>query len=120
VIFIARSERRRAQRQDQTGVNGGQFGVLLLFHNLRVHIKEKVPSNLIYKSHIVKSTVATKVDTRSQRMSRRKETLLKEALEMAVLRDVGVAYFHHIRKSGRLITYKFINCRRGRPGQNNS
>jgi hypothetical protein len=37
-------------------------------------------------------------------MSRRKETWLKKALEMAVLRDVGVAYFYHIRKSGRLIT----------------
>jgi hypothetical protein len=53
--------------------------------------------------------MATKVKKGSQRLSRRKETLLKKAHEMGILCDVDVALFLRYRKSGRLITYKSIN-----------
>jgi hypothetical protein len=55
------------------------------------------------------STMTTQVKRGSQRLSRRKETLLKKAHEMGMLCDVDVALYIRIRKSGRLITYKSIN-----------
>jgi hypothetical protein len=55
------------------------------------------------------STMTTKVKKGSQRLSRRKETLLKNAYEMGILCDINVVLYLHIRKSGRLITYKSIN-----------
>jgi hypothetical protein len=53
--------------------------------------------------------MTTKVKRRSERLSRRKETLLRKAHEMAKLCDVDVALFIRTHKSGRLITYKSIN-----------
>ena len=55
------------------------------------------------------ATMTNKVKKRSQRLSRRKETLIKKAHEMATLCDVDVALFLRLHKSGRLITYKSIN-----------
>jgi hypothetical protein len=53
--------------------------------------------------------MATQAKRGSQRLSRRKETLLKKAHEMGMLCDVDVALYIRIRKSGRLIAYKSIN-----------
>ena len=53
--------------------------------------------------------MTTKVKKRSQRLSRRKETLLKKAHEIGILCDIDVALYLRHRKSGRLITYKSIN-----------
>ena len=61
--------------------------------------------------------MATNVKKRSQRLSRRKETLLKKAHEMGVLCDVDVAVYLRYRKSGRLITYKSINLQFWPPTQ---
>lgn len=46
---------------------------------------------------------------RSERLSRRRDTLMKKSHEMATFCDVDVALFIRIRKTGRLITYKSIN-----------
>jgi hypothetical protein len=53
--------------------------------------------------------MATKVKKGSERLSRRKETLLKKAHEIGILCDVDVAVYLRYRKSGRLIAYKSIN-----------
>ena len=53
--------------------------------------------------------MTNKVKKRTQRLSRRKETVLKKAHEMGILCDVDVAVYLRYRKSGRLITYKSIN-----------
>ena len=45
---------------------------------------------------------------RSQRLSRRKETLINKSHEMAILCDVDVALFLRIRKTGRIITYNSL------------
>ena len=45
----------------------------------------------------------------SERLSRRKETLLKKSYEMAALCDVDVAFFIRIRKTGRLFAYKSLD-----------
>ena len=52
--------------------------------------------------------MTTKVKKGSQRLSRRKETLLKKAHEIGILCDVDVALYLRHRKSGRLIIYKSI------------
>ena len=46
---------------------------------------------------------------KSQRLSRRKDTLLKKAHEMAFFCDVDVALVLRIRKTGRLITFNSID-----------
>ncbi|KAH8746281.1 hypothetical protein F5882DRAFT_422911 [Hyaloscypha sp. PMI_1271] len=46
---------------------------------------------------------------RSQRLSKRKETLLKKSHEIAILYDVDVALFLRIRKSGHIITYNNLD-----------
>jgi hypothetical protein len=45
----------------------------------------------------------------SERLSSRKETLLKKSYEIAAFCDVDVALFFRIRKTGRLITYKSLD-----------
>ena len=45
----------------------------------------------------------------SEKLSRRKETLLKKSYEIAAFCDVDVALFTRIRKTGRLITYKSLD-----------
>jgi len=45
----------------------------------------------------------------SERLSRRKDTLLKKSYKIAAFYNVDVALFIHIRKTGRLITYKSLD-----------
>ncbi|KIN09149.1 hypothetical protein OIDMADRAFT_110392, partial [Oidiodendron maius Zn] len=45
----------------------------------------------------------------SERLGRRKETLLKKAHEMAKFCDIDVALTLRIRKTGRYITYKSMD-----------
>jgi hypothetical protein len=47
----------------------------------------------------------------SERLSRRKETLLKKSYKIAAFCDVNVALFIRIRKTGRLITYKSLDLK---------
>lgn len=46
---------------------------------------------------------------RSERVSRRKDTILKKSHEIAAFCDVDVALFIRNRKTGRLITYKSLD-----------
>ncbi|KAF8847277.1 hypothetical protein BDZ45DRAFT_709734 [Acephala macrosclerotiorum] len=45
----------------------------------------------------------------SQRLNRRKETLLKKAYEMGEFCEVDVALILRIRKTGRYITFKSVD-----------
>ena len=54
-------------------------------------------------------TMVNVLKRRSQRLSRRKETLISKSHEIATLCDVDVALFLRIRKTGRIITYKSLN-----------
>ncbi|CAG8980089.1 hypothetical protein HYALB_00012555 [Hymenoscyphus albidus] len=49
--------------------------------------------------------MASNPKRKSERLSRRKETLIKKAYEMAFFCDVDVALVLRIRKTGKLITY---------------
>ncbi|CAG8981561.1 hypothetical protein HYALB_00013834 [Hymenoscyphus albidus] len=50
-----------------------------------------------------------KTKRKSQRLSRRKDTLLKKAHEIAFFCDIDVALVLRIRKTGRLIMYNSID-----------
>jgi hypothetical protein len=71
-----------------------------------------MPLNLLYNLQgiIIKSiTIINKPKRRSQRLNRRKETLLKKAYEMGEFCEVDVALILRIRKTGRYITFKSVN-----------
>lgn len=53
--------------------------------------------------------MTSKPKRKSQRLSRRTNTLLKKANEMAEFYEVDVALVLYIRKTGRYITYKSID-----------
>ena len=59
------------------------------------------------KSH--QATMVNIPKRRSQRLSRRKETLLKKLHEIATLCDVDVAFFLRVRKTGRMTTYRSLD-----------
>jgi hypothetical protein len=50
--------------------------------------------------------MANIIKRRSQRLSRRRETLINKSYEIAKFCDVDVALFLRIRKTGQLIVYK--------------
>jgi hypothetical protein len=55
------------------------------------------------------TTMVSKPKRRSEKLSRRKETLLKKAYEIAQFCDVDIALILRIRKTGRYITYKSVD-----------
>ena len=54
---------------------------------------------------------------KSQRLNRRKDTLLKKSHEMAIFCDVDVALFLRIRKTGRFIIFKSNDLESWPPSQ---
>ena len=55
------------------------------------------------------TTMVSKPKRRSEKLSRRKETLLKKAYEIAQFCDVDIALILRIRKTGLYITYKSVD-----------
>jgi hypothetical protein len=53
--------------------------------------------------------MVSKPKRRSARLSKQKESLLKEAYEIAQICEVDIALILRIRKSGRYITYKSVD-----------
>ena len=53
--------------------------------------------------------MASKLKRKSERLSRRKDTLLKKAYEIAEFCEVDIALVLRIRKNGRYITYKSVD-----------
>ncbi|KIN08859.1 hypothetical protein OIDMADRAFT_98307, partial [Oidiodendron maius Zn] len=61
--------------------------------------------------------MATKTKRKSERLGRRKETLLKKAHEIAKFCDVDVALTLRIRKTGRYITYNSMDLKSWPPSK---
>jgi hypothetical protein len=70
-----------------------------------------MPLNLLYNFQgiIMKSAMISKPKRRSQRLNRRKETLLKKAYEIGEFLEADVALILRIRKTGRYITLKSVD-----------
>jgi hypothetical protein len=63
------------------------------------------PQGIIIKS----ITMINKLKRRSQRLNRRKETLLKKVYEIREFYEIDVALILYIRKTGRYINFKSVD-----------
>ena len=74
------------------------------------NIKDVIKPTLYLQGIIMKSTtMISKPKRKSERLNRRKETLLKKAYEIGEFCEVNVALILRIRKTGSYITFKSVD-----------